>query len=166
MLPLDRRRFCFWGFHEGFREGREITDMLADTPWRRLLKSLRRVLTGKDAAISLEDISQEDLDLFHALCLAWSDRPMARRYLRRRHPSVAPFAAREIRLAIETSPEANEEHAADHLALLHRLEAKLSSESQGFAEEATVYLLQVLAARARPWIRSIQRTLPWPSPLG
>lgn len=138
--------------------------MLADTPWRRLLKSLRRVLTGKDAQpISLEDISQDDLDLFHALCLAWSDRPMARRYLMRRHPSVAPYAAREIRLAIETSPEGEAEHSQDHLMLLHRLESKLSSESQGSAEEATAYLLQVLAAKVRPWLRSIRRALPWPS---
>lgn len=136
--------------------------MLSDTLWRRLLKSLRRALTGKDAAISLDGVSQEDLDLFHALCMAWADRPMARRYLKRRHPSVAPFAAREIRLAIESSEEAREEHAADHLTLLYRLESKLSSESQGFAEEVTVYLLQVLVAKARPWLRSIQRALPWP----
>lgn len=138
---------------------------LSDTPWRRLLKSLRSALTGRyEAPISLEDISQEDLDLFHTLCMVWADRPMARRYLCRRHPSVAPYAAREIRVAIETSPEElATEQAQDHLALLYRLEVKLGLESQGFVEEATVYLLQVLASKARPWLRSIRVALPWPS---
>lgn len=137
---------------------------LEDTRWRRLLKSLRRVLTGKvEAPISLEDIPQEDLDLFHAICLAWSEGPMARRYLARRHPSVAPYAAHEIRLAIECHEDAQQEHVQDHIALLWRLESKLGSESQGFAEEAAAYLAQVLLAKARPWLRSIRAALPWRS---
>lgn len=137
---------------------------LADTRWRRLLKSLRGVLTGRvEASIFLDDIPQEDLDLFHTLCLAWSEGPMARRYLSRRHPSVAPYAAREVRVAIECSEAAQYEHTQDHLAILWRLESKLGSRSQGFVEEVTAYLALVLIAKARPLLRSIRAALPWPS---
>jgi len=143
--------------------------LLRDGVFRRLLKSLRKVLTrrvkkaleGRDEDLTFAD----DLELLHTLCSVWMDGPYAQAYFKSRDLAIAPLAAREVRRAIETSTIHDCELSLDHVALLRRVEATLGLTPRGYPSKVSKFLRAILA-RAGLMMRAIRRALPWRAPSG
>jgi hypothetical protein len=137
---------------------------LAESWWAHPLKSLRKLLievAARDfSEVERMPISEDELELFHDLCMVWIEGPMAQRYILKHDPEVAPHAAREVRKAIENSVLSGCDFSGDHVALLRRIESTLAPEPRGLVTAAARYLLGALA-RARPLIRSILASRPW-----
>jgi len=143
--------------------------LLRDGVIKRLLKSLRKVLTrkvrealeGPDEDLTFAD----DLDLLHTLCSVWIDGPYAQAYYKTRSLGIAPLAAREVRRAIEASAIHDCELSLAHVAMLRRIEATRESKRRGYPSRVSKFLRAILT-RVGPMMRAIRGVLPWRSPSG
>ncbi len=137
---------------------------LRSGPLGRLLKYFKTLLARgvRNALEPDSDRTQdEEIELLHSLCMVWPNGPYAYQFYssRVRNLAIASMAAREVRMAIESSVIFDCELSLEHIEMLRRIEARLASKSQGRLSARSRLVMAVLA-RVRPAILSIQALLP------